>query len=133
MTRSATPKRDKWLHLKVSLEERDLLKQIAKKRDITVADLVRESIGHRPEGLPRRDRRPVHHADPLLLTALGRIGNNLNQVGRWANTYKSSADAVQVLAALSAIDRSLKELVPPKRERNKTAVQEDESDVGSAI
>ena len=38
---------------------------------------------------------------------LARIGNNLNQIARWANTYKQGADAVAVVAQLSAIERAL--------------------------
>jgi hypothetical protein len=38
---------------------------------------------------------------------LARIGNNLNQLARWANTYKQGADAVAVVAQLSAIERAL--------------------------
>ena len=45
-----------------------------------------------------------------LLAALGRVGNNLNQVAKWANTYKTDAtdaEARQVLAALVSIERIL--------------------------
>ena len=38
---------------------------------------------------------------------LTRIGNNLNQLARWANTHKQGADAVSVVAQLSAIERAL--------------------------
>ncbi|MBC7201820.1 MAG: plasmid mobilization relaxosome protein MobC [Pseudomonas balearica] len=51
-------------------------------------------------------------ADPALLAALARAGNNLNQIGRWANTYKSNADAVQVLAALVGIEQILSSYRP---------------------
>lgn len=34
---------------------------------------------------------------------LARIGNNLNQIAKWANTYKSTAEAVEVIQALRAI------------------------------
>ena len=36
---------------------------------------------------------------------LARIGNNLNQLAHWANTYKQGADAVAVVAQLSACER----------------------------
>ena len=35
---------------------------------------------------------------------VARIGNNLNQIARWANTYASTAEAVEVVAHLVAID-----------------------------
>ena len=38
---------------------------------------------------------------------IARIGNNLNQLARWANTHKSTAEAVTVLANLLSFERSL--------------------------
>lgn len=104
--------RDKWLNLKVSESEREQLKQLAQARDVTVADLVRQALDHRLTGVAPKRQRLTRATDPKLLAALGRIGNNLNQVGRWVNKYKSAADAVQVLAALSAIERELHQLLP---------------------
>ena len=36
-----------------------------------------------------------------------RRGSNLNQIARWANTYKDAAEAVEVIAHLAAIKREL--------------------------
>ena len=38
---------------------------------------------------------------------IAKIGNNLNQIARWANTYKSTADAVEVVTHLVAIEQAL--------------------------
>ena len=38
---------------------------------------------------------------------LARIGSNLNQIARWANTHKGNAEAVEVLAHLVVIERAL--------------------------
>jgi len=57
---------------------------------------------------PRRRRHPK--ADPELIRQLARIGNNLNQIARWANTYKRFADAVQVIEVLLAIEKAIREL-----------------------
>ena len=35
---------------------------------------------------------------------VARIGNNLNQIARWANTHRSEAEAVEVIAHLVAIE-----------------------------
>ena len=43
---------------------------------------------------------------------LARIGANLNQIARWANTYASTAEAVEVVAHLVAIERALTPLAP---------------------
>ena len=38
---------------------------------------------------------------------LARIGNNLNQLARWANTHTSAVEAVAVIANLVSFERSL--------------------------
>ena len=38
---------------------------------------------------------------------IARIGNNLNQLARWANTHASAAEAVSVIAHLVSLERSL--------------------------
>ncbi len=38
---------------------------------------------------------------------VARIGNNLNQIARWANTHASEAEAVEVIAHLVVIERAL--------------------------
>lgn len=125
MSQSAkADRRDKWLHVKVSAAEREHLKMLAHARNITVADLVREAVQQRTQGIAPKRQRLTLAADPKLIAALGRIGSNLNQVGRWVNRYKSAADAVQVLASLAAIEREIKALLP---------VGEGGDDVGSTV
>ena len=38
---------------------------------------------------------------------IARIGNNLNQLVRWANTHRTAAEAVSVIAHLVSFERSL--------------------------
>ena len=38
---------------------------------------------------------------------VSRIGNNLNQIARWANTHKGAVEAVEVIGHLIAIKRAL--------------------------
>ena len=47
-----------------------------------------------------------------LIRQVARIGNNLNQIARWANTHKGAAEATQVIASLAKIETSLLELKP---------------------
>ena len=44
---------------------------------------------------------------------VSRIGNNLNQIARWANTHKEAVEAVEVIAHLIAVKRALASLSPP--------------------
>ena len=41
---------------------------------------------------------------------VARIGNNLNQIARGANTHKGAAEAMQVIASLAKIESALLEL-----------------------
>ena len=38
---------------------------------------------------------------------IARIGNNLNQLVRWANTHRTAAEAVSVIAHIVSFERSL--------------------------
>ena len=41
---------------------------------------------------------------------LRRIGINLNQIAKWANTHKSSAETIEIIECLMLIEKSLKQL-----------------------
>ena len=43
---------------------------------------------------------------------VSRIGNNLNQIARWANTHKGAVEAIEVIGHLIAIKRALAALSP---------------------
>ena len=68
---------------------------------------------------PRRRKRA--EVDPTLLRELARIGNNLNQLARWANRDKKAVEARAVIARLIEIDRELmaiREAHAPRPARN---------------
>lgn len=99
---------NKLVKVKVDETERAAWQQQAAAAGVTLADLIRLRMSSSAVGrAPRRPRRPVAAADPALLAAVAKAGNNLNQLARWSNTYKSTADAAQVLIALAAIERQL--------------------------
>ena len=45
---------------------------------------------------------------------VARVGNNLNQIARWANTHKEAVEAVEVIGHLIAIRREMAALSPPE-------------------
>ncbi len=47
-----------------------------------------------------------------LAREVARVGVNLNQLAKWANTHRSAADALQVLAQLREVERKLAALRP---------------------
>ena len=48
---------------------------------------------------------------------IARIGNNLNQIARWANTHAETANSVEVIAHLVAIERAIARLARFRDER----------------
>lgn len=92
-----------WIKLRVSEEERTRWLAKAKDAGVTLSALIRQGLESAPV---RRPRRRVE-TDPALLRELARIGNNLNQIARWANRNKQGAEARGVLVALVDIDREL--------------------------
>lgn len=85
--------------IRVHPEERDLLKLNAGVHGLSVSDYVRQTcLGLRLRRTPEEKRR---------LRELARIGSNLNQIARWANTHKDSLEAVEVIAALTSLETQI--------------------------
>lgn len=121
--------RDKWVKLKVWKHERDAWYQEAEAEGLSLADLIRQRMGDAlMTSVTKAKPVPVKRVDPELIRELGRIGNNLNQVARWANYYKADADADQVLAVLLAIERDLAEVradFSPRRKKPEAPADAD--------
>ncbi|WP_432734828.1 plasmid mobilization protein [Maridesulfovibrio sp. FT414] len=92
--------RTEWLNVRVTPEEKKSVTEEAAANGMTNGDFIRLLLGKRRVRKSRREREKMLH--------LARIGNNINQLARWANTYKSNADSVLILAELVAIERELK-------------------------
>jgi len=103
--------REKWVHVKLSADERNLWHELAADAGVSLADYVRMRVGEAKltRRLPTK-KQPVKRVDPELIRQISRVGANVNQVARWANLYKSEADAEQVLFALLKIERDLAEV-----------------------
>ena len=85
--------------VRVFPEERDILRFNAGLHGMSMSDYSRQTcLGIRLRKTPEEKRR---------LRELARIGANLNQLARWANTYKRAAEAVEVLTALASIERRI--------------------------
>ena len=86
----------------VKVPERAEWRAKARSAGLTLSDLVRRSVG-------RARTWTVAHAEVERerTRELARIGNNLNQLARWANTHKTATEAVTVTAHLVSFERSL--------------------------
>ena len=85
--------------IRVHPEERDLLKLNAGIHGMSVSDYIRQTcLGLRLRRTPEEKRRRRERV---------RIGSNLNQIARGANTYKESLEAVEVIAALTSLEMQI--------------------------
>ena len=95
-------RREVWVKIRASEAERSEWHAKALSVGLSLSDLVRRSIG-------RMRTWTVAHAEleRERTREMARIGANLNQIARWANTHKENAEAVEVIAHLVAIERAL--------------------------
>ena len=62
--------------------------------------------------MARTRTAPAAEVERERTRQVSRIGNNLNQIARWANTHKGAAEAVEVIVHLVPIERALRALAP---------------------
>ena len=85
---------------------------LAKASDLTVGEWARITLEGNQKAFPIRRRPPPPPVDPRLLAAVGRCGNNLNQIARAANRNEIGNRNVRaVIERLIDIDRHLDELL----------------------
>jgi hypothetical protein len=100
--RKARVHRTRYVNLRLTEEEYLTLTAKARAARTTKSELLRDHLG-RVRITPRSDRREV-------FLALARLGSNLNQLARWADTHKNAADALEVCLALLHVQEELKVL-----------------------
>lgn len=93
-------KRTEFVNTRVTPTEKHLLKIQAEAEGMSLGDFVRVQLNR-----PRVRKTKVERQKVIHLT---RIGNNLNQIARWANTYKKNAEAAQVVLVLLEIREEFK-------------------------
>lgn len=104
--------RDKYLKCRVTkLEQQQVMQKISDMGEKSLSDFLRGKFLALPiSGVVPNPPKEIHHyksVDPALLRQLAAIGNNVNQIARWANAHPAPIDAVSVLSALSALTREL--------------------------
>ena len=85
--------RDVWVKIRAGEAERAEWHAKACSAGLTLSDLVRRSVGR-----VRTWTAPAAEVERERTRQVGRIGNNLNQIARWANAFASEAEAVEVVA-----------------------------------
>ena len=87
--------------MRVTPDEKRLVESKASAQGQTVTDFLRQrALDYRLRQSPLEKER---------IRQLARIGSNMNQIARWANTYKKRAEAVEVITRLIVLERKLHE------------------------
>ena len=81
----------------------------AKAAGVPLSALLREAMTR-----TRTWTAPAVEVERERTSQIARIGSNLNQIARWANTHKEAIEAVEVIAHLIAIERALAALSPAR-------------------
>ena len=94
-------RRSAWIKMRVTPDEKKLIESKASAHGQTVTDFLRQrALDYRLRQSPLEKER---------IRQLARIGSNMNQIARWANTYKKRAEAVEVITRLILLERELHE------------------------
>jgi len=99
--------KDTYFKLRLTKEEKKEWQKKAADSGISLSNLIRQSMG-KTRTWTAPDRALISEQTRQVSS----LGNNLNQIARWANTYKSSAEAIQIIEVLREIENKL-ELISP--------------------
>ena len=87
------------LRIRMHIEEMELLRLNAGIQGLSVSDFIRQCcLSFHVRKNPMEKER---------LRQLTRIGVNMNQLAKWANTHKRAVEAVEILAALASLEREI--------------------------
>ncbi len=88
------------INMRVTPDEKAAITAKAEAQGQTVTDFLRQrALEYRLRQTPLEKER---------IRELARIGANINQLARWANTYKQHMEAVQILTALARLEHAIK-------------------------
>lgn len=95
-----------WVKLRTTPEQRASWYAKAEAKGVNFSELARQAL----DGVAVRRRAQLRRVDPVLLRQLARLGNNLNQLARWANRNQRYANTTAIMGQLISIERELARL-----------------------
>ena len=93
------------IHLRVSPAEVAVWRAKAEAAGVPLSDLLRRAMAR-----TRTWTAAAAEVERERTRQVARIGNNLNQIARWANTHAAPIDAVEIIAKLVCISQTLDKL-----------------------
>jgi hypothetical protein len=108
-------KRTKELTIRLTDQELDSIRSVALARGTSMSNLARDmllSLGAEVRKTKSsKQNNKANDLDREFLAELGKIGGNINQLARFANTHKSRVDALALLSQLASIEKQLVSLI----------------------
>lgn len=101
-------KLDSYIKIRLSKLEKIDWQEKAVRAGISLSNLIRQAMT-RTQTWTAADRSLIREQNRQI----SRIGNNLNQIAKWANTYKSTAEAIEIIYCLKEINSSVTQLSTP--------------------
>ncbi len=90
------------IHLRVSPAEAAAWQAKAAAAGVPLSDLLRRAMAR-----TRTWTAAAVEVERERTRQVARVGNNLNQIARWANTHAAPIDAVEIIANLVCISQTL--------------------------
>jgi hypothetical protein len=96
--------REKYIKFRVSECERGKLLSHAREAGLSISEAMRRMICI---GGARAWQQPVNRR---TIAQIAWVGNNLNELSRWANTLKGKAETEKVIQALKVIEGEMRKI-----------------------
>jgi len=97
-----TQKRTRMLKVRFSEAEWEALQTLSKSAGMTMSEIVRDHL----QKIKITNRQDAKNRIILL----NRINSNLNMIAKWVNTHRQTAEGVEVVSHLIAIESAIKAL-----------------------
>lgn len=106
-------KRKEMIRIRVTQDEKDKINE--RKTQKSLATWLRNlALGTVPPAIPIIKTLPINSADPELVRAIGRVGSNLNQIAKHANTNKQLDN--NILASITKIESLLIKIIDENKD-----------------
>lgn len=102
--------RNKMFKLRCSEEEIVEWREKAQASGVPVSELIRQAMSRVRSWSPANQKIQIEQ-----IRLIARIGNNLNQLARWANTYKSATETINIIHHLRILEEAVKNISFPYR------------------
>lgn len=95
-------KKDVFLKVRISLEEKNIIQEKAEECGLSISDFIRQNTLQYRLRNNSQQKEAIRH--------IARLSSNLNQIARQVNTYKGAIHKLQLLTCLLEIESELKEV-----------------------